>query len=554
MIEIVCVNKENLKKEYAEGTRLSEIAKDLEIQSQLSYPILGAKINNKVKSLNYEVYSNKVINFFDASNPSGDAMYNRSLNFLLYKAVKDLYPQEDIIIKHSISGGRYCEFENSDFQVSDVIVKEIETRMRELVAEDMPFVRKTMLSDEAIAKYHEQNLADKEKLLKFRSVFYTSVYSLGETINYFFGCMVPSTGYVQHFGVEKYESGILLRTPSRHFPDKLSPVRQSPKLFNIFKEHKEWSHIMEVPYAGDLNEVINQGKTQDLVLMSEALQEKKIIRIADEISEKKDVKVVLLSGPSSSGKTTSCRRISVQLGVLGYHPVQISADNYFVERDQTPLDENGNRDFEHINALDLDLLNEQLSDLIAGKEIETPSFDFHQGKKIWTGSKLKLNERSIIIIEGIHCLNPLLSQSIDPQHTYKVFVSALTSLAMDKHNPIHSNDNRLIRRIVRDNNFRGYSASESLKRWASVRKGEEKWIFPFQENADIMFNSAMLCELSLFKKHILPLLEEVPENADERTEAIRLIKLLSYFADIPENAVSQASILREFFGGSVFKY
>ena len=552
MIEIVCVNKENLKKKYEGGIRLSEIAKDLGVQ--LSYPIIGAKVNNRVKSLNYRVYSNKVINFFDASNPSGDAMYNRSLNFLLYKAVKDIYPQEDIIIKHSISGGRYCEFENPDFPIDENIVKGIENRMKELVSQDIPFVRKTVLTQEAIDKYQEQKMTDKEKLLIHRDVFYTSIYSLDDTINYFFGCLVPSTAYLQCFALEKYETGVLLRTPSRHYPDKLSPARKSPKLFNIFKEHKEWSRIMEVPYVGDLDEAIKSGNAKDLVLMSEALQEKKIIKIADEISERQDVKVVLISGPSSSGKTTTCRRLSVQLGVLGYHPVQISADNYFVEREQTPLDEHGSYDYEHINALDLPLLNQQLSDLIAGKEIETPTFDFQQGKKVWTGSTLQLTKKSIILIEGIHCLNPLLSQSIDTRYTYKVFVSALTSLAMDKHNPIHSNDNRLIRRIVRDNNYRGYSATESLRRWASVRKGEEKWIFPFQENADIMFNSAMLCELSLFKKYIKPLLEAVPENADERTEAIRLIKLLSYFTEISEAGVSQSSILREFFGGSVFKY
>ena len=552
MIEIVCVNKENVKKKYEAGMRLSDIAKDLDVQ--LPYPIIGAKVNNRVKSLNYRVYSNKVINFFDASNPSGDAMYNRSLNFLLYKAVKDIYPQEDIVIKHSISGGRYCEFENSDFQVDDDIVSNIENRMKELVAQNLPFVRRTVLTQDAIVKYQEQNLTDKEKLLENRDVFYTSIYSLDETINYFFGCMVPTTGYLQYFGLEKYETGILLRTPSRHYPDKLSPAKKSPKLFNIFKEHKEWSRIMEVPYVGDLNMAIKNGHAKDLVLVSEALQEKKIIKIADEISERQDVKVVLISGPSSSGKTTTCRRLSVQLGVLGYQPVQISADNYFVDREQTPRDEHGNYDYEHINALDLPLLNQQLSDLIAGKEIETPTFDFHQGKKTWTGTTLKLGKQSIILIEGIHCLNPLLSQSIDPRNTYKVFVSALTSLAMDKHNPIHSNDNRLIRRIVRDNNYRGNSATESLRRWASVRKGEEKWIFPFQENADIMFNSAMLCELSLFKKYAMPLLEEVPENANERTEAIRLMKLLRYFIEIPEIGVSQSSILREFFGGSVFKY
>ena len=551
-MEIVCVNKENLKKEYPHGTRLSEIAMDLEIQ--LPYPVMGAKVNNEVKSLNYRLYSNKVIEFFDARNVSGDGMYNRSLNFLLYKAVKDLYPEQDIVIKHSISGGRYCEFENTDFQANETIVAQIEKRMRDLVEMDIPFVRKTMLTEEAIALYNAKNMDDKEKLLKHRNIFYTSVYSIENTINYFFGCLVPSTGYLQHFGLAKYETGILLRTPSRHIPNKLSAIRESSKLFNVFKEHKEWSQIMEVPYVGNLAEMVKSGGGKNLVLVSEALQEKKLVKIADEIASKEGVKMVLISGPSSSGKTTSCRRLSVQLGVLGYHPVQISADNYFVERELTPKDEHGNYDFEHINALDIELLNQQLTDLLAGKEIKTPTFDFQQGKKMWTGSTLKLNKKSIIIMEGIHCLNPLLTKSIDDALTYKVFVSALTSLAMDKHNPIHSNDNRLIRRIIRDNNYRGYSATESLRRWASVRDGEEKWIFPFQENADIMFNSAMLCELSLFKRHAVPLLDQVPENVNERTEAIRLLKLFSYFPEISEKEVPHFSILREFFGGSVFEY
>ena len=552
MIEIVCVNQGNSRREYPHGVTLGEIAADLKVA--LQYPVLGAKVNNQVKSLSHRVYTDRVIEFFDASTLYGYAMYGRSLSFLLYKAAKDLYPQEEIEIKHSISGGRFCEFENHDFQVSDAVVKAIEQRMRELIAEDIPFIRKKMLTEEAISLYESQGMWDKQKLLKHRNIFYTSVYEVGGTINYFFGGLVPSTAYLTCFGLIKYENGMLLKMPSRKTPAKLSPTIMSPKLFHIIKEHKEWSRIMEVPYVGDLNDIIKSNRTTDLLLMSEALQEKKLISIADDIKSRENVKMVLISGPSSSGKTTSCRRLSVQLGVLGYKPVQISADNYFVERELTPKDEQGNYDFEHINALDLPLFNQQLSDLIAGKEVETPVFDFHLGKKVWKGDKMKLEKNSVIVIEGIHCLNPLLTQKIDQSITYKLFVSALTSLAMDKHNPIHSNDNRLIRRIVRDYNYRGYSARESLKRWTSVRNGEERWIFPFQENADSMFNSAMLCELSLFKRYALPLLEQVPENVDERTEAYRLIKLLNYFIEIADTAVPHYSILREFFGGSVFTY
>lgn len=552
MIEIVCTNKENQRKVYPMGTSLAHIADDLQVE--LPYPILAAKVNNEVKSLQYKIYKSKVITFFDASHISGYAVYERSMYFLLYKAIKDIYPEQDIIIKYSIVGGKYCEFENPDFEVNETVVQNILQRMKEMVAADIPFVRKQMLTKEAIALYEEKKLLDKQRLLRHRNIFYTSVYYLEDMPNYFFGCLVPSTKYLCVFDLVKYEAGILLRMPSRHEPSKLMKMRESPKLFSIFKEHKTWNRIMEVPYVGALNDAVKQGKSTELLLIAEALQEKKITRIADEIAARNQVKMVLLSGPSSSGKTTICKRISVQLGVLGFKPVQLSLDNYFVEREFTPKDKEGNYDFEHIDAIDLDLFHEQVSDLFAGKEIKIPTYDFHFGKKVWKGNTLHLKPNSILVVEGIHCLNPLVSQSVDSELIFKVFVSALTSLAMDKHNPIHSNDNRLIRRIVRDYRYRGYSAQESLCRWNSVRKGEEKWIFPFQEEADIMFNSAILCELSILKPFAMPLLNEVMEISDDYTEAMRLKKLLSYFVEIPEKDVPHSSILREFFGGSVFSY
>lgn len=552
MIEIVCTNKENIRKKYALGTTLDYIADDLNIQ--LPYPILAAKVNNEVKSLKYEIYKSKIITFFDLSHISGYAVYERSMYFLLYKAIKDTYPEQDIIIKYSIVGGKYCEFENPDFEVNDEVVNNILQRMKALVAADILFVRTQILTEEAIALYEQKKLFDKKQLLQNRDIFYTSVYYLEDTPNYFFGCLAPSTKYLTLFDLIKYESGILLRMPSRHDPSKLMKQRESPKLFSIFKEHKKWNRIMEVPYVGALNDAVKQGKSTELLLIAEALQEKKITKIADEIASRDNAKMVLLSGPSSSGKTTICKRISVQLGVLGYKPVQLSLDNYFVERELTPKDKEGKYDFEHIDAIDLNLFHEQISDLFAGKEIKIPTYDFHAGKKVWKGNSLQLKSDSILVVEGIHCLNPLVSQSVDQARIFKVFVSALTSLAMDKHNPIHSNDNRLIRRIVRDYRYRGYSAQESLCRWNSVRKGEEKWIFPFQEEADIMFNSAILCELSILKPFAMPLLNEVKEISDEFTEAMRLKKLLSYFIEIPEKDVPQSSILREFFGGSVFSY
>jgi len=552
MIEIVCTNKDNIRKKYALGTTLAYIAEDLNIN--LPYPILAAKVNNEVKSLQYEIYKSKVIAFFDVSQVSGYAVYERSMYFLLYKAIKDIFPNEEIIIKYSIVGGKYCEFENSEFQVTDDVVEKILTRMRELVTADIPFVRKQILTEDAIALYEKEGLIDKKELLQHRKMFYTSVCNLGNTPNYFFGCLAPSTRYLTHFDLIKFEAGLLLRMPSRHEPSKLMKLREAPKLFSVFKEHKKWNRIMEVPYVGALNEAVKQGRSTEILLTTEALQEKKIISIADTIATRENVKMVLLSGPSASGKTTICKRISVQLGVLGYKPVQISLDNYFVEREFTPRDKNGNYDFEHIDAIDLNLFHENVTDLFNGKEIKIPTYDFHQGKKVWKGNTLQLKNDSILVIEGIHCLNPLVSQGMDSQKIFKVFVSALTSIAMDKQNPIHSNDNRLIRRIVRDYRYRGYSAKESLCRWKSVRKGEEKWIFPFQEEADIMFNSAILCELSILKHFAMPLLNEVTEISDEYTEAMRLSKLLSYFIEIPETDVPQSSILREFFGGSVFSY
>ena len=402
--------------------------------------------------------------------------------------------------------------------------------------------------------YEKEGLTTKRNLIEDRNYLYTSVYILDNCVNYFYGCLVPSTGYLKLFSIKKYENGMLLGMPSRHHPDKLSNTYKSPKLFSIFNEYKNWNQIIGISYVTDINKLIKSGHSKEMILVSEALQEKKITQIADKIASKGDVKIVLLSGPSSSGKTTTAKRVSVQLGVLGYNPIPISMDNYFVERDQTPKDKNGNYDFEQLNALDLNLFNEQLSDLIAGKTIETPVFDFQQGKKIWKGHQMQMGKNGILVIEGIHALNPNLLSGIPEEQTFKIFASALTSVAIDRHNPIHTNDNRLIRRIIRDANYRGYSAEVSLMRWNSVRNGEEKWIFPFQENADEMFNSAICCELNIFKPYAQQLLYQVTEASPAYSEARRLMKMLEYFTELPEKEVPQSSILREFFGGSVFNY
>lgn len=551
MIAIECTNN-GLTKEYALGTSLMQIAEDM--QPGLAYPILAARVNNVVKSLHYEIYKKKVVTFIDASDPDGFRVYERSLYFMLYKAVKDLYPGQAIVIKHSISGGKYCEFEDPGFKVSPEVAEAIEKRMRELVAEDLPFERREVRTEEAVKLFEAEGLYSKRDLVRSRKQLYASVYSLGGSINYFYGFLAPSTKYINVFGLKTYENGLLLVTPAKIHPDRLSKSEHSPKLFSIFNEFKTWNKVLGISYLNDINRMIGEGKGTELVLVSEALQEKKVVQVADHIAQKGDVKIVLLSGPSSSGKTTTSKRISVQLGVLGYHPVAISMDNYFVERDQTPIDKDGKTDFEHLNAIDLDLFNSQMDDLIHGREIEMPTFDFQNGTKVWNGNKMHLDEKSILVIEGIHALNPALLPDIPQEQTFRIFTSALTTIAIDRHNPIHTTDNRLIRRIIRDSRYRGYSAENTILRWASVRKGESKWIFPYQENADEMFNSAICCELNIFKPYALQQLYQVPEASPAYSEARRLMKLLEYFTELRENDVPQSSILREFFGGSVFKY
>ena len=551
MIEIICTNN-NLKKEYPIGTTLLQIAEDMQVTSD--YPILAAKVNNEVKSLHYEIYKNKVVHFIDATDVSGYIIYERSLSFLLYKAVKELYPAQNLVIGHSISGGKYCEFEDAGFAVTEAVCQAIEQRMRELVEQDLPFIREELLTKEALQIFEKEGLTNKKNLIENRNYLYTSVYHLGDCINYFYGCLAPSTKYLRKFGLKPYGNGLLLMMPSRHHPNHLVNPAPSPKLFNIFSEYKSWNRILGISYVNDINRLIDEGNGTALLMLTEALQEKKIAQVADHIKEKGDVKIVLLSGPSSSGKTTTSKRVSLQLAVLGYYPIPISMDNYFVERGQTPLDKDGKPDFEHLNAIDLDLFNSQMDDLIHGKEIDVPTFDFQQGTKIWKGNKLKLGPKGVLVIEGIHALNPALLSGVPQSQTFRIFASALTTIAIDRQNPIHTTDNRLIRRIIRDSKYRGYSAENTLLRWESVRKGETKWIFPYQENADEMFNSAICCELNIFKPFALQQLYKVTEASEAYSEARRLIKMLEYFTELPEKDVPHSSILREFFGGSVFKY
>lgn len=552
MIEIICDNFDNCKKMYPLGVSLKEIAQDLNPDTK--YPIIGALVNNKVKDLNYQIFKPKKVSFFDVSSFIGSQMYLRSLSFLLYKAVKDIYPDCQLNIRHSISGGKYCELNNIPITVDDEMIVALNLRMRELVEMDLPFVRKELLTEDAIKEFEKEGLPEKTLLFKSRNNVYTSVYCLQDRVNYYYGFLVPSTKYLQVFNVEKYYNGILLQAPSKSNPSKCSKVVKYEKLYNIFQEHKKWVSILGVSYVGELNKHVEEKTVGSLIKVSEALHEKKLAQIADQINEKSEVKIILVSGPSSSGKTTFAKRLSVQLKVLGHNCTLISTDDYFVEREQTPKDEQGNYDFERPDAVDLKLFNEHLSLLLKGETVNMPVFDFTRGSKTYPGKYLKLNNGNILIIEGIHALNPILTNSVEDKYKFKVFVSALTQISVDTQNPIPTNDNRLIRRIVRDYRYRGYSAVDTIKRWPSVRKGEEKYIFPFQENADVMFNSALLCELGILKLYAMPILNEVPENVREYSEAVRLLKFLSYFKRVPEAEIPPTSILREFFGGSSFIY
>jgi len=552
MVEVICENHPHSKGTFEDGTSLKQMFEVF--RPELKYPVLGALVNNKVKELHYRVFKPKKISFFDITHPVGQNMYLRSLSFLFYKAQKDLYPDSFLLIQHSISGGKYCEIHNLPCELDAECIATIKKRMQSLINEDIPFEREEMLTEDAIRIYEENQLPEKKQLFETRSRVYTSVYRLNDTVNYYYGYLVPSTGYLNVFHIEKYYQGVLLQPPSRHNPTKCSRVIRFDKLFSVFQEHKKWVSILGVSYVGDLNRHVDNKQVSNLIKVSEALHEKKLAQIADEIHSRKGVKIILVSGPSSSGKTTFSKRLSVQLEVLGYKSVQISMDDYFVERDETPKDESGNYDFECPDALDIPLFNKQLSELLEGKKINMPVFDFSKGSKTYPGKMLKLNDDNLLVIEGIHALNPMLTALIEDSFKYRIFVSALTQISIDTQNPIPTTDNRLIRRIVRDYRYRGYSALDTLKRWQSVRRGEEKHIFPFQENSDSMFNSALLCELGILKGYAEPILSEVPENQPEYSEAIRLLKFLSYFHIIHEKEIPPTSILREFFGGSSFMY
>lgn len=548
----VCYQPSGETKYFPEGTGLSEIADAFNVK--LKAPVVGAMVNNELKELSFRVYRPKTVRFVDLTNKDGMRMYVRGLYYVLMKAARELYPDAELRIDHSVSNGYFCELIGKDMKNDIQTVSDIENRMRKIIAADIPFVRKEIRNEEAIRIFEEYNFTEKARLFKQSPALYTSVYELDGMLDYFYGFLVPSTGYLQEFDLIQIYDGMLLRIPDRNNPKQLKKIVRQDKMFEIMQEHKEWVRILRAENVGRVNEQVLEGKHGELVKLAEALHEKRIAEIADNIKKHPKVRLILVSGPSSSGKTTFSKRLSIQLRVAGMRPVLISLDNYFVNREDTPLDENGDYDFESLEALDYTLFNKNINELQAGKKVELPRFDFQSGKRYYKGDYLQTDKDTLIIAEGIHALNPKLTRKIEENIKFKVYVSALTQIGIDGHNRIPTTDNRLLRRIVRDFQFRGYSAKETLQRWPSVRRGEDRNIFPYQEHADIMFNSALMYELGVLKQHAEPLLKSVQQNVPEYAEAKRLLKFLSYFKDIPDNEIPPTSILREFLGSSSFKY
>ena len=550
MIQIRCKNNKKTQKVEI-GSTLFDVFSAFDLK--MTHGPVSARVNNKVEGMHYRVYNSKDVEFLDMASASGSRAYTRTLFFVLCKAVQDIYPNTDVVIDIPVSNGFYV-----DIRLGRPVVEEdvniLRRRMQEIIDAKMPIRRYMVPTEDAIALFQEKGDVEKVKLLKTSGSIYTTYYKIGEYVDFYYGTLLTNTSGLYLFGLEKYYDGMLLRIPSLKNPDVLGEMTRQDKMFDIFKEHHRWQDILGIRTVGDFNQAIDAGHATDIINISEALQEKKIANIAEDIANRQGVKLVLLAGPSSSGKTTSCKRLSIQLAVNGLKPLQISLDDYFVDRDRTPKDDNGEYDFESIYALNLDLLNEQFNALFRGEEVELPKYDFPSGKSVKSGKKLKMEPNNVLVVEGIHALNPELTAHIPQEQIYRVYASALTTILLDNHNYIPTTDNRLLRRIIRDYKYRGVSAQETIHRWPSVRAGENKWIFPYQENADAMFNTAMLYELSVIKMQAEPLLQQVPENCEEHAEAYRLLKFLKYFKGIPYNNLPPTSLLREFLGGSSFHY
>ena len=559
MLQIRCKNN-NVTKSFPEGTSLLDVYQEFADEIHLPYPVVSAKVNNTSQGLKFRLYQNRDVEFLDAREGSGHRVYVRSLCFLLYKATQDVFPGSKLFIEHSLSRGYYCNFKKGTrSQVTDKDVAQIKTRMQEIVDLDMPFRRTEATTEEAIRVFTERGFSDKVKLLETSGQIYSDYYMLGDTVDYYYGPLVPSAGYLKVWDLERFEDGLLLRVPDWNNPSQVAEKVAQPKTFGMFAEKTRWDIIMRLSNAGDVNKAIMRGYASELIQVSEALQEKKIVQIAEEIDRRfhqkeNPVRIVLITGPSSSGKTTFCKRLSVQLLACGLRPVSFSTDDYFVNRLDTPKLSNGDYDFDNIETVDYHLMEDHLMRLMAGERVEIPEYNFVTGKREYNGKKLKLNSDTVLIIEGIHALNPLLTQKIDDSLKYKIYISALTSISLDDHNWIPVRDNRLLRRIIRDYNKGAYTAQQTIAQWKNVCEAEDQWIFPFQETADVMFNSALNIEFAVLRTHAELILTSVPKNCEEYAEAHRLLKFLRFFLPVSDKEIPPTSIMREFVGGSSFKY
>lgn len=549
-INIRCANTGRVHK-VPMGFNLEEVYELLELK--MPFGPTSAKVNNKVEGLHFVLFNDKDVEFLDITSPSGHRTYTRSVFFVLYKAAHDLFPDAMLRIENPVSNGYYCHIDLPGGITPEQVVQ-LKVRMQEIINDDLPFHRLTAHTDEAVKLFRDAGLENKAKLLESCGRLYTHYYTLGDVANYFYGSLLVRTSQIYLFDIIPYGDGILIRVPDSNNPGQLRPMRDQPKMFDVFRQQHSWQKILGVTTIGELNAACAAGYANDIINVSEALQEKMISRLADKIAENPDLKVILIAGPSSSGKTTTSKRLSVQLMACGKRPVPISMDDYFVDREKTPLDENGEYDFESVYAMNIPLFTEQMNALIKGETVELPRYNFQTGKSEMSGNVVHPTPQTIFILEGIHALNPALTENIPAENKFKIYASALTTILLDNHNYIPTTDNRLLRRIVRDHKYRGCSARDTIARWPSVRAGEEKWIFPFQEEADVMINTAMLFEFGVLREQALPLLEEVPETAPEYSEAIRLRKFLSYLNPISIQALPPTSLLREFLGGSTFRY
>ena len=570
MLQIRCKNN-NVSKSFAEGSSLLDVYQEFAPDLQMPYPVVSAKVNNVSQGLKFRLFQNRDVEFMDARDGSGHRCYVRSLSFVLYKATQDLFPGSKLFVEHSLCRGYYCNFKKkTNDGLNDEDVERIRQRMQEIIDLDMPFRRTESTTEEAIRVFTDRGFSDKVKLLETSGQIYSDYYTLGDTVDYYYGPLVPSAGYLKVWGLERYErprvgehssgmDGLLLRVPDWNNPTELAAKIEQPKTFEMFAEKTHWDIIMRLSNAGDVNKAIMRGHASELIQVSEALQEKKIVKIAEEIDQrfhrkKNPVRIVLITGPSSSGKTTFCKRLSVQLLACGLRPVSFSTDDYFVNRADTPRLPNGDYDFDNIETVDYHLLEDHLTRLMQGERVEVPEYNFVTGKREWNGKRLKLAGDTVLIIEGIHALNPLLTKNINDQTKYKIYISALTSVSLDDHNWIPTRDNRLLRRIIRDYNKGAYTAQQTISQWKNVLRAEDQWISPFQETADVMFNSALNIEFAVLRTHAEIILTSIPRNCPEYAEAHRLLKFIHYFLPISDKEIPPTSIMREFVGGSSFKY